>query len=138
MSTANDTELSICSFCEQVIQIKREHIGRRTGCPKCRRAILLFPNKDLNIDDRLSSTWYYRRERLLLRAEDIGPISDEQFVELVRQGDIRVDTEICSQEITRSQWVPAATVKLEVITERIDQRAAERQRRSKREIRKRE
>jgi hypothetical protein len=130
------TELFICSFCEQQMKITPAHVGRRIQCPKCTRAVFLYPNRDHVIDSLLSSIWYYQRPRLLFGSEEVGPITDTQFIQLIRAGQIESDFDIRSPELTRNEVIAAARINVAVIQERIDQRNAESQRRQKKDGRK--
>ncbi len=128
--------LFTCSFCEQQIKITKTHVGRRIKCPKCIRTVFLFPNRNQNIDSLLTSSWYYNRPRLLFGSDQIGPISDEQFVQLVRAGEIDDDFEVSSPQLTGSQTVNAGRINFSIIQEQIEQRHAELQRRQRKEARK--
>src|SRR5262245_23490209 len=103
--SADDETIFICSFCEQSMKVAREHVGRRATCPKCQRKVFIYPNRNSKIEHLLSCEWKYRRPRLLLPPEVVGPISDEQFLSAVRDGSIDTETEICSPEVTKGEWI---------------------------------
>lgn len=98
----------------------------------------LFPNRTGSIDSVLYTEWSYRRRRLLLPPEQIGPISDERFIELIRKEEIQTNTEVASPQITKSQWVEAARIPLQALHDRVEQRKAEKLRAERKEKRQRD
>ena len=122
-------QLFLCSYCDKAVRFSAEQIGRRGKCPSCNRVVILHPNKDSIIDELLSSCWFYRRMRLIRGLEDVGPISDTEFMSLVNKEHFDADSEVMSPELTKKQWVALGRIKMAAITERIEQREAEIQRR---------
>jgi hypothetical protein len=90
---------------------------------------MLLPNEQENIDARLVTHWFYRKQRLLFSEKEIGPIIDSEFLSLVRSGAIGGVTEVRSAEATRNDWVALSQINLALVQERVDQRLAERDRR---------
>jgi hypothetical protein len=137
MSTDADLTF-ICSFCEQSLKITSQHVGRRFSCPKCARKVFLFPNRDTSAEGRLSFTWHYRRPKLLLGSDIVGPLTDDEFLEAVRLNNITTETEVNSPQVTNGEWVQAKRIVLTTIQERIEQRQSEWRRVEKKEGRRRE
>ncbi|QDV84968.1 HIRAN domain protein [Stieleria magnilauensis] len=125
----------ICSYCEKPIRYQAAQQGRRGKCPKCEKPVVLVDNKSKVADDALSSSWFYQRMRLLRGREDVGPISDLEFLEMVKKGHIAAGDEVKSPELTKGKWVEVSKLKLAVVSERINQRDAERKRRTNAQIR---
>lgn len=137
-SSTSDAEIFICSFCEKPIRFRQDQRGRRGKCPNCGRAVVLVSNRFENVDDQLTTRWYYRKVRLLRRCEDIGPLDDIKFLELIKTKQIENSTEVMSPELTKGQWGKLRQVKLTVIQERVTQRQAEETRRKSWEDRRRQ
>jgi tellurite resistance protein len=100
--------------------------------------VFLFPNRSTNIQDRLACTWLYRRPKLLVGSEVIGPLTDDEFLQAIRLQNIATDTEVSSPDVTKGEWVLAQRITLSTIQERIEQRQAEKMRLERKEGRQRE
>ncbi|WP_164100992.1 HIRAN domain-containing protein [Candidatus Laterigemmans baculatus] len=133
----SEVEVFVCSFCEKPVRYRQEQRGRSGKCPSCAQPIVLVNNHDRVVDDQLTTTWYYRRLRLLRGREEVGPIPDTQLLELIDAEQIDGSTEVMSPELTKDTWVELGRVKLSLVRERIAQRAAEHTRRQKAEERRR-
>ena len=120
-----------CSYCEQQIRYRLDQEGQRCKCPKCQKPVILVPNDREVVDDRLTSGWYYQRLRLLKGREDVGPIPDTEFLAMVQKGHIAAGDSVKSPEITKNQWVDVAQIRLSSVSDRVEQRFAERQRRER-------
>ena len=118
-------DIFICSYCEQRIKLKPEQIGRVINCPKCNRVVWLFPNVLGSIASQISSDWLYLKDRLLRKPEETGPITDEEFLQLIESGLIAPETSVKSPTMTSDQWVLAGRVKRDLIRAQVSQRAAE-------------
>ena len=115
----------VCSFCAQAIRLTPQQVGLRVQCPACKRVVVLLPNQNEVIDERLTTYWTYRQPRLFLSDKEVGPMIDTELLSLIRRGNIGSDTEVRSPQATRNQWVTIAQVNMAVIQERVDQRIAE-------------
>lgn len=120
-----------CSFCEQTFTIRPEHVGKRIRCPKCQAPVWVFPNRTESIDGLLATTWHYRKPKIIFGHTEIGPLSSEAFVDLVRREILNSSCDVMSPDFTASEWVELAQVNLAVVQARIAQRAAEAQRQQK-------
>jgi DNA-directed RNA polymerase subunit RPC12/RpoP len=130
MSSIENVDIFICSYCEQQLKFKSHQVGKRISCPKCANAVRIFANKSHSIVESLNSVWHYRRPKVLvfLGTDDIGPISDTEFLGLIQQGEIDTDTLVRSPEVTRGEFLPASSVNLSLVREMCMQRTAETQR----------
>lgn len=119
----------LCSFCEKPVRFKLDQLGRRGKCPKCQTHVVLVDNQNANVDHLLSTSWFYQRIRLIRGREDVGPITDVEFLAMVQKGQLAAGDEVKSPELTASNWVDVARLNLSVVEERIRQRKAEQRRR---------
>ena len=92
----------------------------------------------MTISDQLSTLWFYKRNRLLRSAEEVGPVSDEQFLTLINHKEIDAQTEVRSPQLTEDKYVLGNLVPISTIQELVEQRKAEQQRLERRAERKRE
>lgn len=125
------SQLFLCSFCDKPVKFRDEQVGKRGKCPSCGRVVVLHPNRDAIIDDLLKSRWYYRRMRLIRGVEDVGPIDDVDLMSLIQKEHLDASSEVMSPELTNGQWVVLGRIKLSAVSERIEQREAEHQRRQR-------
>lgn len=138
MSATSSNDRFDCSFCGQTFQITHAHIGRRIGCPKCKREVWIFPNRTASIDANLATTWYYKKLKLVLGHQTIGPISGEEFLAVHSTGKLFDDSQVMSPELTDGIWVELQRLNLTVLQNRIEQRLSERNRKQTAEQRKNE
>lgn len=89
----------------------------------------MVDNLNANVDHLLSTSWYYQRIRLIRGREDVGPITDVEFLAMVQKEHVAAGDEVKSPELTAGKWVDIARLNLSVVEERIRQREAEQQRR---------
>lgn len=130
MTSGSDTPIFLCSFCEQAIEFRQEQEGRRIQCPKCRKNVWLYGNTGILIGGKLTSSWFYKRPKLfgLLGSSLVGPIQDTEFLELIHRGEIGLEMDVQSPELTRGKDVPAGKVNLNLVRDMCSQRNAEEQR----------
>lgn len=128
---SDQLDVFICSFCEKSVQFRAEQVGRSGKCPSCQKPVVLVRNRTGNVDEQLSTSWYYQRLRLIRGREDVGPISDVDFLGMVQKGHVAAGDEVKSPVLTGGQWVDVARLDLAKVEARIRQREAERQRRSR-------
>lgn len=62
---------------------------------------------------------------MLILRQDIGPISDEEFFELVDNGVISDNSDVRSPELTGDEWFPLYEVRIDYAREILQQRKAE-------------
>ncbi|TWU67658.1 HIRAN domain-containing protein [Crateriforma conspicua] len=124
-----------CSFCEKPIRFRPDQQGQRGRCPSCKRSVVLVPNGRGDVEEFLSSTWFYQRTRILRGREEIGPIPDTEFLEMVQKEHITVGDPVKSPQMTKGQWVDFSRINLQSVSDRIEQRLAERKRREAVELR---
>ena len=90
----------------------------------------LFPNRTASIDAKLGTTWYYKKLKLVLGHQTIGPISGEEFLAVYSAGKLYDDTQVMSPELTHGNWVDLHRMNLTVLKNRIGAHAlSERSRR---------
>jgi DNA-directed RNA polymerase subunit RPC12/RpoP/tellurite resistance protein len=121
----------VCSFCAKPISFQPHQLGKRVACPACRRRVTVLPNQTEVIDAQLTTQWYYRKPRLLLGDQELGPIFDSVLLGMLRRGEINGATEVRSPQLMRNQWVHLGQVNVALIQEQVDQRIAEQHRRTK-------
>jgi uncharacterized membrane protein YebE (DUF533 family) len=138
MSATPNSDRFDCSFCSQTLQITHSHIGKRIACPKCGREVWIYPNRTVSIDSNLATTWYYKKLKLVLGHQTIGPISGEEFLAVHAAGKIFDDTQVMSPELTDGNWVDLQRLNLTVLKNRIEQRQSERNRKQTAQQRKNE
>ncbi|WP_436716636.1 HIRAN domain-containing protein [Roseiconus lacunae] len=122
---SDNQEIFICSFCEKRIRYKPELRGKHGKCPSCSRPVTLFDNQHCEIENALTSAWYYKAPKLIIGIQQIGPVADIDLIQLVDEGQIDANTQVMSPEITDGKWGELSQVKVSTIRERIAQRAAE-------------
>ncbi|MCA9218356.1 MAG: hypothetical protein KDB27_35045 [Planctomycetales bacterium] len=119
------TDLFICSFCSKKIRTKPADVAKRARCGNCKAIVRIFHNANTDIRSNLQSQWYYTRTKMFVVQEDVGPISDEEFLRLVDEGTIGSKNDIRSPEITKDEWFPFDEVNLQGARELVAQRLAE-------------
>ncbi|PQO42810.1 HIRAN domain-containing protein [Blastopirellula marina] len=137
-NTTNTDPVFVCSYCEQAIKFKSEQQGKCVHCPKCRRKVWVFSNRQNVIDSALTTNWYFKRPRFLLTDEQVGPISDEKFLELMTSPEGSRVVSVRSPEFTADSWVEPEQINLEFIQTKVQQRSAEQARRARKEQRRQE
>jgi tellurite resistance protein/DNA-directed RNA polymerase subunit RPC12/RpoP len=130
MNPDENSNIFICSYCEQSIKFKKDQEGRRIQCPKCGKSVWVYDNRGTSIFARLTSTWMYERPKLLglLGSRMVGPVSDTEFLALVARGEIDNDCFVQSPELTKNQEVTAGRLNFSIVKEMCSQREAEEQR----------
>lgn len=126
MTQSTNQFLFICSFCEQAIKIKEEHVGRRVPCPKCTKPVWLFPNRHESIDQELTSIWYLQSITPNHVYQEVGPFPDDAFLALVQSQQVHQGSVVRCPLFTQNQWVTANRVNLVAVHELVQQRYAER------------
>src|SRR5688500_15624343 len=122
MSTVSTGMIFVCSFCSKAIRFQPAQLGLRVHCPACHRVVHIFPNQNESIDHHLTTHWSYRQLRLFFGDKEVGPIADSEFLSVVRRGEINGDTDVCSPEATRDEWVALGRINTALIQEKVDQR----------------
>ena len=80
---------------------------------------------EINRESKLTCTWFYKKLKLVLGHQIVGPISGEEFLALHEADKFYDDTSVQSPEFTNGQWVDFQRVNLPVVRNRVDQRSAE-------------
>lgn len=111
--------LVLCPGCSTQLQIDAQHLGQALQCPLCSQQFIA-PQPPPPIADA-PSTWRYMKEGWF-GDENVGPIGDEQFIDLVRRRKIKPETLVLSPEFTRSQWLNLSQLDLRPVEARILQR----------------
>src|SRR5690606_27417569 len=73
-------------------------------------------------DRLLATTWYYKKLKLVLGHQTIGPISGEEFLAVYSSGKLFDDSQVMSPELTDGNWVELQRLNLIVLKNRIEQR----------------
>ncbi len=90
-----------CPHCGKRLQAKEQAMGRVLPCPTCKRPI--DTNQAVEAAKLAPSTWFYMKEGWL-KDEEVGPVSEDLFVSLVRTRKIKDLTVVRSPEFTQNQW----------------------------------
>ncbi len=94
----------VCPKCKSRLRAKKEALGRILCCPKCSQRIdttKLGPKSKPPV--ATVSMWYYKKEGWF-KDEEIGPVSEDTFLNLVRRRQIKNMTLVRSPEFTSNQW----------------------------------
>ncbi len=124
-SNAKHSMASICSFCSQKIRLRPEQVGQRCKCPKCGKTIRLLTNAATDVTSQLRSTWYYTKSKMVILREDVGPVSDDKFLDLVDRQVLGELSDVRSPDITGDEWVPLSLGMIAGARELQQQRVAE-------------
>jgi hypothetical protein len=92
--------------------------------------VTVLPNQTEVIDAQLTTQWYYRKPRLLLGDQELGPIFDSVLLGMLRRGEVNGATEVRSPQFMRNEWVHLGQVNIALLQEQVDQRMAEQHRRT--------
>ena len=71
--------------------------------------------------------WYYRREGMI-EDETVGPISEDDLVDLVRRKKLKSSTWVSSPQATKGQWVQLSAIDLSGALAKYDARLEQRKR----------
>lgn len=124
-SPTSEQLVFICPFCSKKLSLNETHIGKRGRCPQCGNYVRLFPNQSSDVRQKLDAVWFYTKPKLLVLTKDVGPISNQAFLELVDNNVIKSNSDIRSPELTSDEWYPLDDVNLSVARELAAQLAAE-------------
>jgi DNA-directed RNA polymerase subunit M/transcription elongation factor TFIIS len=122
-----------CPHCGKRLQAKEQAIGRILPCPSCKKDIDTSEAVEAAKRQELQpSLWHYMKEGWL-KDEEVGPISEDEFVSLVRTGKVKTMTIVRSPQFTDNCWqnfknVNFMAVEASYRKRREAERAAEQQR----------
>ena len=93
-----------CPHCGKRLQAKEQAIGRILPCPSCKKDIDTSEAVEAAKRQELQpSLWHYMKEGWL-KDEEVGPISEDDFVSLVRTGKVKKMTIVRSPQFTDNCW----------------------------------
>ncbi len=125
MTESDETTIFICPFCSKAVKVRPANLGKRAACPGCAAPVILVSNQNRSAAADLATTWNYRRARLLVGTQDVGPLDGKQFISAVESGDVTATTQVMSPEQTGGKWIDCQRINLDVLRQRVAQLHAE-------------